>query len=171
MSTGVLAACNPMTKKQQQHDMPDVRLQVLGASIRQLAAARGWPVVWTLGPHLASGGCPVEGRPWLSVGRLLDPVALQHANVTRFNTSVAPRLPSQAALFAPIWDAAVATRAETRAGQDQLSCHDASALWAKLVTTLNGDLLVEPLMAVSPCSRRDRCIGVEASSGRCLCRS
>jgi len=146
--------------------MPDPRLQALGASIRRLAAARGWPVVWTLGPHVDSGGCPVKGRPWMSAGRLLDPLALQRLNGTGFNTSVGPGMPSQVALFAPIWDAAVGIRA----GQDQLSCKDASALWSKLAATLDADLLVEPLMAVSPCSHRERCIGVEASSGRCLCR-
>jgi poly(3-hydroxybutyrate) depolymerase len=141
----------------------------LGATIQQRAAARGWPVSWALGPHVADGGCPQRGVPWVSAGRLLDPRAfLQQTNISSFNTSVASRMPAQAALLAPVWAAAIATRA---GGETQLSCKEASAIWANLVATLDSDLFVEPLRSSSPCPRiRGRCIGTEGGSGRCICR-
>jgi hypothetical protein len=145
----------------------------LGITLRELAAARGWPVVWTLGPHLAGGDCPIDGKPWISTGRLLDPVALEHTNIVhRFNTSVAPDMTAQAALFTTIWTAATATRAARGGGNkdNKLSCTDAWTVWTDLVAALDGDLFVEPLRATAPCSHRERCIGTEASSNRCLCR-
>lgn len=130
-----------------------------GLALRQWAAARRWPLVWTWGV----GDRPLLSIPdsWSSTLRVLDPSAL-------LSSGRAKNISSHALAAGPQWRAVWAEVQEARrATGGGLPADQLRRRWEELYSAAPTALVIEPLRA-SSCSSPHECFGLDREA-HCVC--